>query len=248
MDQRYDIVFNGELLPGFAPAQVADNLGRLFKATPETVARLLGGGSHVLKRGADADTAQKYAAAMQRAGARAQLRPVADAPGTEAPAPATAPSPPAPAVSAPVPAPAEVSLALAPAGGELLAAHERRVVEPVVVETRHIKLVSTFMAPPEPERAPPPPPPDTSHISVAAAGAELLPERRDEPPPPPPDTSAITLAPAGQTLGPEAPPLAVAVPDTSAITLAPPGAPLEELRPQRAPLDPDTSALQLAPQ
>lgn len=248
MDQRFDIVFSGELLSGFTPAQVAENLGRLFKATPETVARLMGGGSHVLKRAADADTANKYAAAMQRAGARAELRPAAEAPTNDAPAPtATAATPPSTA-AAPATAATEVSLALAPVGGDLLAAHERRVVEPVVVETKHIKLVSTFMAPPEPERAPPPPPPDTSHISIAAVGAALLPERAAEPPPPPPDTSAITLAPPGETLAPATSPHSVAVPDTSAITLAPPGAALEELRPQRTLLDPDTSALHLEPQ
>ena len=73
-DERFDIVFGGELLEGFAPATVADNLARLFKATPETVARLLDGGTHTLKRNVDAATAAKYRSAMERAGSSPRSR------------------------------------------------------------------------------------------------------------------------------------------------------------------------------
>ena len=263
-DPRYDILFGGELLPGFEAASVADNLGRLFKATPETVQKLMGGGTHTLKRGTDRDTALKYQAAMQKAGAKAILREVteataaASAPAAQAPAPApvAAPvpatpqpaAPPQPAVAAAAAqAASSAPLSLAPRTGDILAEHEKRVVEAVVVDTRHIKLVSTFMAPEEAPRAPPPPAPDTRHLSVAEVGADLLPEHTADAAPPPPDTSAITLAEAGARLVEEAPPLAFELPDISAITLAPPGAALEELRPQRTPLNPDTSALNLEP-
>jgi hypothetical protein len=246
-DPRYDILFGGELLPGFAPGTVAENLGKLFKATPETVARLMGGGTHALKRGADRETALRYEAAMQKAGARAVLREVAATAELPHEAPPVAAASPAPASAVP-PAPTSVApITLAAAGAELLAGHERRVVEPVVVDTRHIKLVSSFMAPPEPERAPPPPAPDTRHLSIAAPGADLLPERATAQPPPPPDTSAISLAEPGARLGEESAPPAIDLPDTSAISLAPPGTPLEELRPERKPLNPDTSALRLEP-
>ena len=170
-DGRFDVLFDGGLVAGFARAAVADNLAKLFKATPETVQKLMGGGTHALKRGTDRETALKYEAAMNRAGAKAILR---EAPG-ETTAPAAAPAaeparsapPAAAAPSAAQPAPSSVAtaspsapsttLSLAPQGGDILAEHERRNVEPVVVDTKHIKLVSTFMAPPEPERAPPPP-------------------------------------------------------------------------------------------
>lgn len=219
-DERFDIVFGGELLGGFAPAKVADNLARLFKATPETVARLLDGGTHTLKRNVDAETAAKYRSAMERAGARALLRPLA-------PEPAAA-------------------LELAPPGGELLAAHERRPDCAVEVETSHIRLASAF-TPATAGQAPLPAAPDTSHISVADVGADLLPQREAPAPAPPPDTSAITLAEPGAVLGPQGVAQAIAVPDISHISLAPPGAPLDELRPERRAVTPDISALELAP-
>lgn len=223
-EERFDIVFCGELLAGFTPATVADNLARLFKATPETVARLLDGGTHTLKRNVDAATAAQYHGAMERAGARALSRPLAAR------------------AAAPVPA---AELGLAPPGGELLMAHERREGSAVDVDTSHIRLASTFAAPAAEDRLLPCAP-DTSHISIAAVGADLLPGRESAAPPPP-DTSAITLAEPGALLGPHREAPAIAVPDISHISLAPPGAPLDELRPERRPVTPDTSALELAP-
>ena len=224
-DERFDIVFGGELLTGFAPATVAENLARLFNATPETVARLLDGGMHTLKRNVDAATAAKYRSAMERAGARATLRPLA--PDSAAATPAA-------------------GLGLAPPGGELLAAHERRPDTAIEVDTSHIRLASAFATTPEEER-PLPVVPDTSHISIAAVGADLLPQREAAAPAPPPDTSAITLAEPGAVIGPQGVAHAIAVPDIRHISLAPPGAPLEELRPERRTVTPDTSALELAP-
>jgi hypothetical protein len=236
-ESRYDILFGGELLPGHEPGAVAENLGKLFKANPETVAKLMGGGVHALKRGADRDTALKYQAAMQRAGAKAILREVSGlAEGQSAASREAVPSEPAPQPSA---------ITLAPVGGDLLAESERRRIEAVDVDTSHIKLASVFAA--GPEREAPPPAPDVSHISVAAPGADLLPERAPEEAPPPPDTSALSIAEPGARLGPEDERPALPEIDLSAITLAPPGAALEELRPQRTPLNPDTSALGLEP-
>lgn len=222
-DERFDIVFGGELLAGFAPATVADNLARLFKATPETVARLLDGGTHTLKRNVDAGTAAQYRGAMERAGARALLRPLAPEAATPS-----------------------AGLDLAPPGGELLAAHERRPDTVVEVDTSHIRLASAFATTAAEER-PLPGAPDTSHISIAAVGADLLPERATATPPPAPDTSAITLAEPGAVLGPRDVAQPIVVPDISHISLAPPGAPLEELRPERRAATPDISALELAP-
>lgn len=266
-EPRFDILFAGETVAGADRNAVADNLGRLFKATPETVARLMGGGTHVLKRGADADTARKYESAMERAGARAILRECPAEPAAPAAAPPraaaapSAPSAPSPiipasalaaeATGAPAPAPAPVSeaaLSLAPRGADVLAPHERRTVEAVVVDTRGISLASVFMAPPGDDRPPPPPAPDTSHISIAAPGADLRAGQHASAPPPPPDTSSLSLAAPGARLGPEDERPPVPVPDLEGITLAPPGAPLEEIRSERKPVNPDISGLSLAPE
>lgn len=222
-EPRYDILFAGEILAGNHRDTVADNLARLFKATPETVDRLMDGGMHVLKRGTDRETALKYESAMQRAGARAILREVAaesapTPPPPQTPAPAPMPADPAPARTA---GPDATGLSLAPPGSEVLAPHERRSVDAVVVDTSGIALASVFAAPSGTDRPPPPAAPDTSHISIAAPGADLL-EGHHAPAPPPP-------------------------PDTAALSLAAPGALLEELKPERKALNPDTSGLSLLP-
>ena len=223
-EPRYDILFAGEILAGNHRDTVADNLARLFKATPETVDRLMDGGMHVLKRGTDRETALKYESAMQRAGARAILREVAaesapTPPPPQTPAPAPVPADPAPARTA---GPDATGLSLAPPGSEVLAPHERRSVDAVVVDTSGIALASVFAAPSGTDRPPPPAAPDTSHISIAAPGADLL-EGHHAPAPPPP-------------------------PDTAALSLAAPGALLEELKPERKALNPDTSGLSLLPE
>jgi len=221
-EPRYDILFAGEILAGNHRDTVADNLARLFKATPETVNRLMDGGTHVLKRGTDRETALKYGSAMQRAGARAILREVAAEsapmpPPPQTPAPAPVPPQPTPARTA---GPDAAGLSLAPPGAEVLAPHERRSVDAVVVDTSGITLASVFAAPSDTDR-PPPAAPDTSHISIAAPGADLL-EGHHAPAPPPP-------------------------PDTAAFSLAAPGTLLEELKPERKALNPDTSGLSLLP-
>ena len=244
-DSRFDILFGGELLPGFAPEVVGENLGKLFKATPETVIRLLAGGVHALKKGADLETALKYQAAMQRAGAKAILREVP--PTAAVAAGATPASQPAPAAPVTATAASGAALGLAPGGGELLEPHERNAAEPVQVDITGIKLAPVFAAPPGPAGPPAPPAPDTSHISIAAPGADLLEGHQSPPPPPAPDTSSLSIAPPGERLAPavERPP--IPLPDLSAISLAPPGAPLAELKPERKPLQPDISTLALTP-
>lgn len=229
---RYDILFTGELLPGFDSATVAANLARRFKAAPATIARLMNGDSHVLKHDTDYDTAVKYRSAMEQDGARALLREIAPVLASD---PVT-PVPPGDSVT-------PLTLAVA---GELLAAHERRTVFAAPVDTSHISLVSAFASAPEAPRTAPPAP-DTTHISVAEAGADLLPDRPKAPPPTPPDISAITLAAAGALMAAPAEPVSGELPDISAITLAPPGAELESLRTELPRLDPDTSALRIEP-
>ena len=241
-DSRFDILFGGELLPGFAPEVVGENLGKLFKATPETVTRLMAGGVHALKKGADLETALKYQAAMQRAGAKAILREVPpEAVVTASAVPAPQAASPAPVTPAP-----GATLSLAPSGGELLEPHERHAPEPVQVDISGIKLAPAFAAAPEPG-APPPRAPDTSHISIAAPGADLLEGHQSPPPPPAPDTSSLSIAPPGERLAPAAERPPIALPDLSAISLAPPGTPLDELKSDRKPLQPDISGLALTP-
>lgn len=232
-EKRFDILFRGELLPGFTAAQAGENLSRLFRLAPEQAARLISGGSHVLKRSTDEATAAKYREALHRAGIRVELRATA-APASESRTPQGTSG-------------AGTPWSLSAPGSDLLAEDERPRVEAVVVETGHIKLASVFAedrpAPTRDEAEPP----DTSHLSVAEPGADLLPDRAEPPAARLPDTSAIELAAPGALLGSDEVPPPLAAPDTSHLSLAAPGAPLEEIRRGAEPLKPDTSKIRLAP-
>lgn len=69
----FEIVFSGEVLPGFASEQVKSNLARLFQADESRVATLFSGRRLVLKSNLDAGAAEKYRATLERAGAVAQV-------------------------------------------------------------------------------------------------------------------------------------------------------------------------------
>jgi len=99
-----------------------------------------------------------------------------------------------------------------------------------------------------PESAPPPPAPDTSHLSAAEVGADVLEGVEHAPPPAPPDTSHLNAIDVGDGLlaGVEhAPP--PAPPDTSHLSAAEAGADvLEGAAPAPPPPPPDTSHLTTA--
>jgi len=106
MSNTFEVVFSGEVLDGFDPAETRAKIGKLFNADEAKIARLFSGNSVVIKKGLDETTANKYLGAFKNAGAKAIVRDAA-APAAEAPvqeiqaapppaeAPATAPSKPA---------------------------------------------------------------------------------------------------------------------------------------------------------
>jgi len=66
---RYDIVFSARIVEGFSPEQVRNNLCQLFKTDPARVEALFSARRAVIKKGLDLRTAEKYRAALERAGA-----------------------------------------------------------------------------------------------------------------------------------------------------------------------------------
>ncbi|HEY5720129.1 MAG TPA: hypothetical protein VIW02_07075, partial [Gammaproteobacteria bacterium] len=105
-EQRFDIVFNGVVRPGFDPEQARDNVAALFRTTRDKVAGLFSGSEVVLKRGVDQATAEKYRSTLHNAGVLCRARPVA---GAAQPAPAPAAPRPAPAAAAPAASAASAS-------------------------------------------------------------------------------------------------------------------------------------------
>lgn len=86
----YEIVFNGQLMPGAQLGQVQTNLSKLFQADAARIALLFSGRQIVLKSNLEAVAAEKYRATLARAGALVEVRALAAIEPLEAAAIATA--------------------------------------------------------------------------------------------------------------------------------------------------------------
>lgn len=75
--ELYEIVFNGEVLPGAQVELVRDNLARLFQADEQRLALLFSGRRWVLKSNLERAEAHKYRATLERAGAQVSVVPMA---------------------------------------------------------------------------------------------------------------------------------------------------------------------------
>lgn len=90
-DERFNLVFKGQLAKSVDMNTAVRNLAQLFKIDPAKAKSLFGGQATVLKRDLDMDTANKYRAAIKKAGAIAELQMV-ESPKA-APAAAAQPAP-----------------------------------------------------------------------------------------------------------------------------------------------------------
>lgn len=68
--EKFDLVFSGELVPGYELAQVKKNIQLLFRIDETKTDLLFSGRAIPLKKGLDAETANKYRVAIKKAGAR----------------------------------------------------------------------------------------------------------------------------------------------------------------------------------
>ncbi|WP_101756956.1 hypothetical protein [Oceanicoccus sp. KOV_DT_Chl] len=242
----YDIYFTGQLVEGTDVETAKINVAKLFKSTPEKMAKLFTGKPQALKRGVDKAGALKYKAALHQAGllVAVKTQQAAAAANTASATPAAPVQAQTESTTQPQ---AEEDWSLAAVGSDVLKQSEKSQPVENNVDTSAIKMVSAFMEPEAIPTAPPPPPPDTSHISVATVGEDLLVEKPDSPPPLPLDIDDITLAPAGSELEQIPSDLPPLNPDTSAISMAEPGADILEgqTKPEPPPA-PDTTHLSIA--
>ncbi len=72
-DEKYNLVFRGELVRGADPEQARRNIGQLFKVSEAQVNALFSGKPVVLKKNLDFATANKYRVAIKKAGCRVDL-------------------------------------------------------------------------------------------------------------------------------------------------------------------------------
>lgn len=92
----HNIIFAGELMPGYEQASVRTALGNLFRISdPAKLDVLFSGKSVTLKKNLDAEQARRYEQALQKAGARCRIEPpllslvMDEAPAREEPVAAT---------------------------------------------------------------------------------------------------------------------------------------------------------------
>lgn len=220
----YDIVFSGAVAPGRELAAVKLELARLFKTDTAAIERLFCGRPVIIKKGLDRQTADKYRAVMEKAGAVCELRiqaaVVPASAGAAERSSAMTIAPPGAVLSAPreVPPPAFDlgHIRLAAAGADILEGMDRVVAAALY---------------------------DLSALSMAPAGIELV-ESRPAKPANLPDLGDLTVDQPGPDLDSRLPPAPVPLPDISAITLAPPGtAVLRSDEARLPPAPPDISGL-----
>ncbi|NND69107.1 MAG: hypothetical protein HKN19_16065, partial [Halioglobus sp.] len=210
MANTYNVHFAGEVITGHEPAHVREKLGKLFAADAATLDKLFSGTPRLIKKNCDRATAEKYRAAMQRAGAIAVIEPPLDAEATsaadkiaalaaapdtgrrpeEAHAPTEQPQPGSP----PEPA-ADAALQLRPPQSAVLEDHERAEEQVRDIDTSALSVgdQGERLAP---EAPPAPSAPDTTHLDIAEAGADI-PNLPSNEAPLDPNTDNIDLAPEG---------------------------------------------------
>ena len=188
-EKRYQIVFEGELVPGSQHEAVRRNLAQLFKMDESKVEGLLSGKRVVLKKEADQATAMKFRAAMKKAGAVCHLVSL-DEPEEITPAPPPEPEPAQPSASAapaadtaaqqPEPAANTATQTAADAGGGASATEAAGNMEMVgTIRTGGTDFSGPFDVAPagteigEQRDLGPEQDPDISHLSMAEPGAEL---------------------------------------------------------------------------
>lgn len=188
-DESYEVVFHGKITTGRDQAMVVSNMAKLFRSSEEKIARLFSGGEFILKSNLDKATAERYQQTLGKAGALCEVRPRVV--GGKAASPAPAPDAAATATPADTTAPAaETSPAsaseTASAGTATTASGDFPLDPPGV----------TILE----QKATPAREVDTSGLSLAPVGADVLEGQTREAPPPPPDTSGLTLAPLGSNM------------------------------------------------
>lgn len=229
-EERFDLIFSGELVAGFELAQVKKNVQALFRIDDAKVNLLFAGKPVPLRKGLDADAANKYRVAMKKAGARVDVVLSRDPP-PEAAKPAAQPAAAKssatvaqpqtgtaifttalgaqPAAAAqprqPIKAP---DFGLAAAGSVLLRPEERIQVETEEVDVSHLSVTpqkGNLLTAEELER-----PPGISvtvpELDLADVGSDLLlPEERQNREPVVVDISALSLGKPGERLAPPSP-------------------------------------------
>lgn len=234
-DDKFDVVFKGELVRSFEPSVVKKNIGQLFKIGGEKLDALFSGKIIVLKRNLDFDSATKYRVAIKKAGARVDLVPVEPIVDTSAAISSERKVVLAQsgegvgqalqnaAYSEGSESEDEYTMTIAPAGSDILKASEREevIVNEIDISSITLKQGGGDLLNTEEKRLIEPLDVDLDSFALAEAGEDLLTaQERKTVVAPQIDTSELSIAEPGERLSepsPEPPP----APDVSGMTLEP---------------------------
>jgi len=152
-EQRFDIAFDGRMIPGADPVLARKRLQSLFKLDEAGIDRLFSGKPVFIKRDVDAPTANQFEKVFNQLGAILRLIPIeADDEESQDPVPSSS-------------AETDSQLSLAPQDGFL---EEPPTVKMPDLDLSHLSLVQGSDWSLEDCEAPPPAiqTPDTSHLSL----------------------------------------------------------------------------------
>ncbi|WP_461481495.1 hypothetical protein [Porticoccus sp.] len=158
-EQRYEVVFRGDVVPGQAIVEVKQRLAELFAAEPARIDGMFSGRPVVVKRNLDRELAQRYQASMRKAGAVVDIRPAAETEATTAGSNEVNQEPPQ------LP---DEQVDVAPVGADVLTPEYRRDFTPANIDTSYMSIAETGAdilqdneKQPVPDRQV-----DTSHLSL----------------------------------------------------------------------------------
>ena len=232
---RFNIVFSGELARGVELAQAQANLAKLFKLNTDKVQALFSGKRVVLKRNLNLDQASQYRVAIKKAGALVELvacaaepqnsatlgdaQPVTHTQSREAPGAMSSAAGGMPGESSQ--GENDKTLTLSEPGADVLAPHERQSWQEKKVDTSYlsVKEGGGDLLEPDEKRLYEEKEFDLRDYQLAEPGADVLrPQERSHVVPRKVDTSALSLAEPGPL--PSTGRVTAVTPDTSHFSLA----------------------------
>ncbi len=184
-DDLFEVAFSGEIRAGENVEDVRARVGKIFNADEKKLTQLFSGKRTVIKKNIDQQTAAKYKAALNKAGAECEIRSM----NPVEPATTAAPAP-EPATIAPSKPPTEeVDY------GDLAPPPQ---TDPLGITADQIEDLSVSIAPlgsdlQDDIEVAETPEIDVSGIDVAPVGSTIGIANK-EPDPPPPDTTGLSMA------------------------------------------------------
>lgn len=185
-DSLFEVTFSGQVRAGEDAEDVRARVGKIFNADDTKLAQLFSGRNIVIKKNIDQQTAAKYQAALNKAGAECDIRPMKPADSAAEP---VEPTPPAAESFEP-----EASRNTETDYGDIAPPPQ---TDPLGITGDQIEELSVSIAPVgsdlqdeivEAEA----PAIDISGLDIAPVGSTIGPTRK-EPDPPPPDTSGLSI-------------------------------------------------------